>query len=833
MLREFLSRYRKLITIFCLSLFIFINISRATVASSSQDNLLLTQTTLSIQAQELYEAGRFDEAAELWSKAAAIDAEQGELESSLQNSVNTAEALQAGGLYLRACDTLLQAFDLKAFNCRSLIQEQDLETKQDSIDNTVNKVTDSSAKVNGLRSLGDVLLKLNIVKLASFSLSQSLAIAEKLSLPDEVSAALLSLGNLQQSQGDAIELAKQISANTYTEDFYYSCGTPIMDKAAVKYYRQAADFYSRVVARSDSPMMALQALTNQLGILIKLGDWSKAQKLWLPTEPLLRNLPSTKAANYTRINLAEKLVCLKQAGLVAIPQDKDIKYILLQAIATAKNLGDQLTESYGLGYLGRFYQQRQNPNQAIALTQQALIIAQANNAPEIAYQWQWQLGYLLKETGDISGAIAAYTEAVNNLQYLRNNLVALDPKVQFYFRERVAPVYQQLVDLLLQSESSQANLVSARQTIESLQLLELENFFRQACLESKVEIDQIVDENNNSAVAVIYPIVLPDRLEIIVKLAGQSQLLHFTTPVKRDELETTAATLRTDLLDVSKTYQVQQRSQQLYNWLIKPLTAQLEQNKIETLVFVLDGSLRNIPMSVLYDAQQQQYLIEKYAIAIAPGLQLVKSRSLTTDNSNVLSAGISQTRVIAGKDFSALTNVEQELRQIKSQVKKSEQLINQDFTEANFQKQLETQQFSTVHLATHGKFSSNPEQTFILTWDQLLKADNLTNLMRQYNFSQENDIELLVLSACETATGDNLAALGLAGVTVKAGVRSTLASLWFVDDLYAAEIMSNFYRELRAGNSKAKALQKAQVTILKQEERPYFWSPFILLGNWL
>ncbi|MGL6343034.1 MAG: CHAT domain-containing protein [Waterburya sp.] len=806
----------------------------ATVASGGQDNFLLTQASLSSQAQELYEAGRFGEAAELWSKAAAIDAEQGETASSLQNSVNTAEALQAGGLYLRACDTLLQAFDLQAFNCRSLIQEQDLETKQDSIANTVDKVTDSSAKVNGLRSLGDVLLKLNVVKLASFSLSQSLAVAEKLSLADEVSAALLSLGNLQQSQGDAIELAKQISANTYTEDFYYSCGTPIMDKAAVKYYRQAADFYSRVVARSDSPIVALQALTNQLGILIKLGDWSEAQKLWLPTEPLLKDLPSTKAANYTQINLAEKLVCLRQAGLVAIPQDKDIKDILLQAIATAKNLGDQLTESYGLGYLGRFYQQRQNPEQAITLTQQALIIAQANNAPEIAYQWQWQLGYLLKEQGDLTGAIAAYTEAVNNLQYLRNNLVALDPKVQFYFRERVAPVYQQLVDLLLQSEPSQANLVSARQTIESLQLLELENFFRQACLEAKVEIDRIVDENNNnSTVAIVYPIVLPDRLEIIVKLAGQSQLLHFTTFVKGDELETTAAELRTDLLDVSKTYQVQQRSQQLYNWLIKPLTAQLQQNQIETLVFVLDGSLRNIPMSVLYDAQQQQYLIEKYAIAIAPGLQLVKSQSLTTDNFNVLSAGISQTRVIAGKDFSALKNVEQELQEIKSQVKESEQLINQDFTEANFQKQLETQQFSTVHLATHGKFSSNPEQTFILTWDQLLKADNLTNLLQQYNLSQENDIELLVLSACETATGDNLAALGLAGITVRAGVRSTLASLWFVDDLYAAEIMSNFYRELRAGNSKAKALQKAQVTILKQEERPYFWSPFILLGNWL
>jgi CHAT domain-containing protein len=820
-----------------LSLVIFINISMSTVASgsnSSKDDLVLLRAAeLSSQGQKLYDAGRFAEASQLWQQAADVYAKQGERDSSLQNSVNVSEALQAGGLYLRACDTLLQAVEINEFSCRILVQNQD-QQGQDVITEAFEQFPSSSAKANGLRSLGDILIKLDALKFADVLLSQSLVVAEELPAFDGTSGTLLSLGNLKTSQGDAIQLAAQISSNTYTEDTYYSCGVNSISDTAVKYYRQAADFYGQVAVKSSSQLVFLQALTNKLGILLKLNDWSAAHRLWLQIEPLLTDLPDNRTVNYARINLAEKLICLRQAGKVAIPTDEDIKNILQQAIATAQNLGDQLTESYGLGYLGRFYQQRQNLERAIAFTQQALILAQANNAPEIVYQWQWQSGYLLKEQGDLTGAIAAYTEAVNNLQYLRNNLVALDPKVQFYFRERVAPVYQQLVDLLLQSKPNQANLVLARQTIESLQLLELENFFRQACLESKVEIDEIVDENNNnSTVAVVYPILLPDRLEIILKLAGKSQLLHFTTFVKRDELETTAAELRTDLLDVSKTYQVQQRSQQLYNWLIKPLEITLKQNQIETLVFILDGSLRNIPMSVLYDLKQQQYLIEKYAIAVAPGLQLVQSHSFNSDTSDVLSAGISQTRIIAGKDFFALTNVEQELQEIQSQVKENKQLINQDFTEANFQKQLETQQFSTIHLATHGMFSSNPEQTFILTWDQLLKADNLTNLMRQYNLTQENDIELLVLSACETATGDNLAALGLAGITVKAGVRSTLASLWFVDDLYAAEMMSNFYRELRAGNSKAKALQKAQVTILKQEERPYFWSPFILLGNWL
>lgn len=141
--------------------------------------------------------------------------------------------------------------------------------------------------------------------------------------------------------------------------------------------------------------------------------------------------------------------------------------------------------------------------------------------------------------------------------------------------------------------------------------------------------------------------------------------------------------------------------------------------------------------------------------------------------------------------------------------------------------------FSLVHLATHGKFSSNPDRTFILTWDRLLKTQDLANLMRRYNLNEDNTIELLGLSACETATGDPLAALGLAGISVRAGVRSTLASLWFTDDRYSFQVMNIFYQELSKGTTKAKALQKAQIAVLKEEKRPYLWSPFILLGNWL
>ncbi|HEY9769486.1 MAG TPA: CHAT domain-containing protein [Coleofasciculaceae cyanobacterium] len=651
----------------------------------------------------------------------------------------------------------------------------------------------STLKATALRYLGSVYRRIGDLDRSRQVLKQSLALAKADSTP--TGDILLSLGNtaLVRSQ----------------------------PKAASNFYREA-------LVHAASPSTRIQAQLNQLSLL---GQENPQAVLHLARqiESQLKSLPSSHTAIYAQISLVENLQRLRRDNIDVFSESKLLQ-ILTEARQQAQELGDAPAISYALGNLAHVYAQNGQSQRAIDLTQQALYQGQAVNDLNLTYRWQWQLGRLQKEARKTTEAIAAYTEAVNNLQELRNNIVALDPKVQFYFRERVEPVYRELVDLLLQPQSTQADLVLARQTIESLQLVELENYFRQACLEPKVEIDDIVNRDNSTAV--IYPIVLADRLEIIVKFP-QSKLLHFTTPIKRDELETTTATLRKDLLDVTKTAAVKQRSQQLYSWLIKPLETALIQNQIDTLVFVLDGSLRNIPVSVLYDPKQQQYLIEKYAIVVAPGLQLVKSRSLSPTELNVLTAGISQERIVAGRDFSSLANVKQELQQIQSKVAKSKQLINREFTQANLQTQLDLTNFTTVHLATHGKFSSNPEQTFILTWDRLLKTQDLASLMRQYNLNEDDAIELLVLSACETATGDPLAALGLAGIAVRAGVRSTLASLWFADDRYSSEIMSSFYQELSQGTTKAKALQRAQIAVLKKEKRPYFWSSFILLGNWL
>ncbi|MEO1179877.1 MAG: CHAT domain-containing protein, partial [Cyanobacteria bacterium J06636_28] len=138
------------------------------------------------------------------------------------------------------------------------------------------------------------------------------------------------------------------------------------------------------------------------------------------------------------------------------------------------------------------------------------------------------------------------------------------------------------------------------------------------------------------------------------------------------------------------------------------------------------------------------------------------------------------------------------------------------------------------HLKTHGVFSSDPEETFIVAYEELLKGEELGNLIQAGSRQGATPIDLLVLSSCSTATGDNRAVLGLAGITVRAGARSTLSTLWEAQDAPNTELMIQFYRELKKdGMTRAKALRNAQLALIKRYRAPNRWATYVLVGNWL
>jgi CHAT domain-containing protein len=269
-------------------------------------------------------------------------------------------------------------------------------------------------------------------------------------------------------------------------------------------------------------------------------------------------------------------------------------------------------------------------------------------------------------------------------------------------------------------------------------------------------------------------------------------------------------------------------AQQLYNWLIRPLEPVLTAVRVDTLVFVPDGPLRTIPMAALHDGQQ--FLISKYAVATTPGLKLTDPRPLQRGNTRVLALGLTE----AVQGFPALPYVSPELDTIRG-LYSSEVLLNQQFRISSVEKELQDKPFNVVHIASHGQFDSDVQKTFLLAFDEKLTLDRLDQAIGRLRF-REDALELLTLSACQTAAGDDRAALGLAGVAIKAGARSALATLWYINDQASSDLVAEFYRQLQdPAISRAKALQRAQVKLLSnwRYEHPGYWSPFLLLNNWL
>ncbi|NEP38225.1 MAG: CHAT domain-containing protein [Okeania sp. SIO2G4] len=829
---------------FCISL--GINFLSPILAQSSPSSLIQ-------QGVQLLEQGRAEAALEVWQQAEVIYRKNNDHIGEIRSQVNQAQALTSLGFYRRSCDTVLQAFG-NDLHCERLT-ENDLQTvlSRFNTSNTNLNFQGLQSLGNGLRVLGKLALSQRVLE-ASFPLVNSQNIEGQL---------LLNLGNTILSQAQGIANFK------------------LREKAERQTIIQGLSYYEKAVTVSDEELIKIQATINHLSLLLELNQqWqNNSGDNWLQphvqfqidTLPqIIQNLnkinPSPNSIKAI-IKLAEILINFEQINAklslaqlqnnfaeLTLPNTINEQF-LNQAIQQAKIIHDSRLEAYAIGIQGKLHQNMGKLENALNLTNQALAIAQKISASDIAYQLQEQLGDIFIQQGNSSEALLAYKSAFNTLQVLRRNLVALNRDIQFDFRANIEPLYRKLVALLLQPEfgSTQpkfSNIKAAQKVIESLQLAELDNFFQNACVNTEdINIDEI-DKN----AAVIYPILLDNQLSVILKMPGTDNFRYASVSDQNfaAQFQETLFNLRVYIKTIRGINKVKLPSNQLYQWLIKPFETDLEidlerdNSKIKTLVFVLDGLLRNIPMSVLYDSDRERYLVERYAIAVVPGLQLVNPNPLLKEQVRVLTAGTSQKAPSYELEgFSPLPNIQQELEAIEKTVPKSEKLADEKFTKTNIQAQINSEPFNIIHIATHGQFSSNPDDTFILGWDERINVRDLDRLLQTNNFTRSGrSIELLILSACQTALGDTRAALGLAGVSIRAGARSVLGSLWNVNDASTAELMKQFYQQLlQSGSSqlrKAEALRQVQMKFIKGEielnadyDKPYYWSSFILVGNWL
>ncbi len=580
-----------------------------------------------------------------------------------------------------------------------------------------------------------------------------------------------------------------------------------LEAGATRIAAQSAARAARAWLEEQRPMQAAAALERAARLADGLPDSDARAQLRIHVSRSWEDLAAL-------VNGAERTARLERAAAG-----------YRAALELAERIGADRTASWASGDLARLYELAGRREDAVALTRRAAAAAQRAVAPEAQFRWESQLAGLLLAGGDRAGALLAYRRAVATLDGLRGPGVA-----GLRFADSVEPVYRGLVDLLLREaaaairpEQRSALLDESRQRLEELKSAELRDYFQDACLASEVRsrAEQV------PGAVVVYPVLFDDRLELIVGRGDALELV--SVPVKAEEFEQSVRQLRA-LLPRRTSREYRPHAARLYDLLVRPIEAQLGLRERDTVVFVPGGSLRTIPLAALYDRESGRFLVEKYPVAVIPALQLTEPHSIDVEQARALLVGLT----VASGDFPALEAVGSELDAVDA-LFEGTRLVDQEFTAESVTASLSSERFNIVHIATHAQFGDSPSNSFLLTYDGRLGMDDLSALIERTRYADQ-PLELLTLSACETAAGDERAALGLAGIAIRSGARSALATLWTVNDQAAAELVSLFYRQLASGGvSKAEALRRAQRALIAQRSyrHPGYWAPYVLISNWL
>ncbi|AFY80402.1 CHAT domain-containing protein [Oscillatoria acuminata] len=383
-----------------------------------------------------------------------------------------------------------------------------------------------------------------------------------------------------------------------------------------------------------------------------------------------------------------------------------------------------------------------------------------------------------------------------------------------------------------------------------------------SALQEKIEHDS---EPTGTNPAIIYAFAREQGLDLILMPSHGNPIYKKVEEADRETLLKVVMDFRKAIADprsrTTKSYQVP--AKQLYEWFIETLAEDLVELEIDTLMFSMDEGLRSLPVAALYDGEQ--FLIEQYTIGLVPSVNLTEMNYKPLNNAQLLAMGVSEF-----SEMYPLPAVTVEIDSILTEWP-GQAFLNEKLTLNNLQAQRQKESFQMIHLATHADFKSgSPSNSFIQLWDTTLPLSEL----RRLNWT-EPPVELLVLSACRTAIGDRYAELGFAGLAVQAGVKSALASIWYISDEGTVALMNEFYNQFRSGwinedgtpsstrpYTKAEALRRAQVAMIQGDWRiengewvannpsrrislppelknlanqnlnhPYYWAAFVMIGS--
>jgi len=614
-------------------------------------------------------------------------------------------------------------------------------------------------------------------------------------------------------------------ANTLIVNNEFETGIQLYDKALLLLEKSDHDFKNSLKAKIH---------LNLTFILAKAGTYQDVIAAYENTYRHVKLLPDNHEKGLNLIAISK---VASQIQNFFPDQNNTFSDNTLNLLLDAERIGEKIMDkkiiSMASGFTGQYLETLNQVDDAIQKTRKAIFYADKQNDSEILYVWQWQLGRLFKKCHQIEKAITAFKNSISTLSKIRSELFSGSRMQTNIFETNVKPVYMGLAGLYLDQADHETDpqlkenkIILARNVMESLKNAELQDYFEDECVSKNQKKKPNMLLRTPEGVALLYPIALSDRLTILITLPDAIQ--RYSVDIQYTHLNKVVKQYRKQV-QTRTSNEFLATSRKLYQWIIRPAEKALAESNIHTLLVAPDGVLRLIPFSSLNDGSQ--FLVEKYAIATIPAINLTDTKKHVQKSKNVLISGLSD----AVQDFSALPSVQSELTDIKSIMNAKNMLFNKEYTLSKVTDELQTNDYNIVHFATHGIFGGTGKDSFLLTYESQLDMDNLETIMSLGKY-RNHQVDLLTLSACQTALGDERAALGLAGVAVKAGVRSAVATLWYIDDEATSLAVRELYRQLKKENiSKAMALQNAQKMLIAQPRywHPVYWAPFLLIGSWI
>ncbi|MEQ9373385.1 MAG: CHAT domain-containing protein [Coleofasciculus chthonoplastes F3-SA18-01] len=678
----------------------------------------------------------------------------------------------------------------------------------------------------------------------------------------------------------------------------------------LKQYELALDFYQQALAdlktvsdRDKEEKKLMEGLTlNNIGVV-----YLKQGKYELALELLQQALAISKSFD----NQPLKELFLRNIGRVyfELEQYEFAWNFYQQALLIAQETGDKEDEGHTLNHIGYLLEAQNQPELAIIFFKQSVNVREAirdnikglsqdqqeSYTETIAEDYRHLADLLLQQNRILEAQRVLDLLKVQELDDYLNNVRGTGNTAKgvpnLPPEQQVTDNYQAILDQAItlgkeltqlrqksnrtpEEEQRIAQLVNAQETILAdfntfIESDEVEALIAQ--LTPKTRKPDLVDDledliglqdnlkNLHQNAVLFYPLILDDRIELILT-TPDSPPIRRTVAVTKEQLNQEILTLHQALRN--PTYNAKAPAQKLYNWLIKPLENDLTAADAETLIYAPDGQLRYIPLAALHDGEQ--WLVERYRINNITAASLTELNTKPQSQLKILAGAFTQghysfTMGQEQFEFGGLPYAGVEVETLAETVPNTTQLFDNAFNLEDTKPKMGDH--TVLHFATHGAIVvGTPEESFILFGDgtPVTIAD-----VRNWKL---NNVDLVVLSACETGLGGNLGTgaeiLGLGYQMQRAGARASLASLWTVDDGGTQALMNAFYAAWQGeAITKAEALRQAQIALitgdytalgeqrgarvavrvrngLKPEvvnrlSHPYYWAPFILIGNGL